>query len=190
MPPRSRAAVAALAALLAVGLAGCGQHKHQQNPVAETEGIHLELGHLLYQVQLSRQLNPGDTEDRPYLAGIAPEQAKLKASEVWFGIFMRVQNETGKRHMTADEFEIVDTQENEYRPIKITGPNPFAYHARELAPRGLLPSANSVAAYGPTSGALILFKLPLTSLSNRPLEFKIHAPEGARRGVGTVDLDV
>jgi hypothetical protein len=186
----SRAAIAALIALLALALGGCGKKEHEQNPLAETEGIHLELGDLLYQVQISRELNPGDTEDRTYLQGVAPEQAKLKPSEVWFGIFMRVQNETNKSHRTAEEFEVVDTQEHVYRPVEITGSNPFAYHARELAPRGLLPSANSLAAYGPTNGSLVLFKVPLTSLANRPLELKIRAPEGQPRSVGTVDLDV
>ena len=185
----ARAPIVAVAALLALALAGCGQHHNQQNPVAETEGINLEVGDLLYQVQISRQLNPFDTEDKVYLQGVPPEQARLRPDQVWFALFIRVQNETAKPHMTAEEFEIVDTQENVYRPVEIAGPNPFAYHPRELAPRGLLPSANSAASYGPTSGALVLFKLSLTSLANRPLELKVHAPEG-RRGVGTVDLDV
>jgi hypothetical protein len=187
----SRALIVAVAALLALALTGCGKEHHQQNPVAETEGINLEVGHLLYQVQLSRQLNPFDTEDRTYLEGVPPEQARLQPDQVWFGIFVRVQNETDKPHMTAEDFEIVDTQENVYRPVEIRGPNPFAYHARELAPRGLLPSTNSEASYAPTSVALVLFKLSLTSLSNRPLELKIHSPAGVRpRGEGTVDLDV
>ena len=33
---------------------------------------------------------------------------------------------------------------------------------------------------GPTGGSLLLFKLPLTSLENRPLELIVEAPPGSQ----------
>ena len=60
-------AVASLALLS--GLPACG-NRHEVITDAETEGPYLNLGPLKYQVQISRQLNPDDLEDRVYLRGL------------------------------------------------------------------------------------------------------------------------
>ena len=59
-----------LIALLATAFAGCGIDDYIHE--AETEGVYVDVGNLVYQVQLSRFLNPDDVEDREYLMGLPP----------------------------------------------------------------------------------------------------------------------
>jgi hypothetical protein len=111
-----------------------------------------------------------------------------KPDEAWFGVWMRVQNTTSEKTLTAaDEFEIVDTQEHSFTPIAVQ--NPFAYEAQDLSPKTVVPSPNSAAGEGVIQGSLILFKLTTEALANRPLEFKIQSP-ALPDDVGVVDLDV
>jgi hypothetical protein len=99
-----------------------------------------------------------------------------------------VQNSTDEAIAPANDFEIVDTQENVYRPVPLdTNINPFAYKPDPVAPKGLIPEVGSVASEGTIQGSLLLFKVKTESLQNRPLEFRF------KRGSGTtavVDLDV
>jgi len=178
----------ALAAASAVGVAGCG-NKLETRTVGETEGIYIDVGELKYQVQMSRILNPNDVEDRNYLAGLPAGTAQPGSDEAWFGVWMRVQNTTSKKTLTAaEEFEIVDTQEHTFTPVELEN-NPFAYQAQELAPNTVVPSSNSPAGEGVIQGSLILFKLTTEAIANRPLEFKIKSP-ALPDDVGVVDLDV
>jgi hypothetical protein len=176
-----------LVALAAVG-AGCGQEKHRLE--AKNEGLYLNVGPLLYQVQISRELNPRDTEDRTYLQGLSPADAKLKPDEVFFAVFMRVQNPTSKTHAAAQEYEITDTQDKRFNPLALPRSNAFSYQARDIAPQGLLPSADSAAATGVVGqGSALIFKITLSSLANRPLVLHIKSPKVPQEE-GTVDLDV
>jgi hypothetical protein len=177
-----------LAAASAVALAGCGT-KVETRTLGETEGIYIDVGELKYQVQLSRILNPNDEEDRAYLAGLPAGTAPPKADEAWFGVWMRVQNTSTKKTLTAaDEFEIVDTQEHTFTPVEFEN-NPFAYEPQALAPKTIVPASNTVAGEGVIQGSLILFKLTTEAIANRPLEFKIQSP-ALPDDVGIVDLDV
>jgi hypothetical protein len=178
----------ALAAASAVALAGCG-NKIEVRTLGETEGIYIDVGELKYQVQLSRILNPNDEEDRAYLAGLPAGTVQPGSDEAWFGVWMRVQNTTSEKTLTAaDEFEIVDTQEHSFTPVEFED-NPFAYEAQELAPNTVVPSSNTVAGEGVIQGSLILFKLTTEAIANRPLEFKIQSP-ALPDDIGVVDLDV
>jgi len=180
-----------LLSLLAFVSAGCAAtgEPRQIRTQGETEGLYIELGELLYQVQISRQLNPADPEDAQYLAGLPEGTAPPAPDQVWFGIFMRVQNVSEKEQRPAETFTIVDSDEKEYDPILLDPEaNPFAYAADLIPPKGQIPAANTAARNGPTQGALVLFKLDVQSLQNRPLELII---QDARLGVeGTIDLDV
>jgi hypothetical protein len=172
----------------ALALAGCG-NRIEVRTIAETEGIYIDVGELKYQVQLSRIINPSDEEDRHYLAGLPAGTVPPKSDEAWFGVWMRVQNTTDSKTLTAaDEFEIVDTQEHTFTPIELAD-NPFAYEAQELTPQTVVPSPNSPAGEGVIQGSLILFKVTTEALANRPLEFKIQSP-ALPDDVGIVDLDV
>ncbi len=167
---------------------GCGQIEDVRT-VGETEGLYIDINKLRYQVQISRVLNPNDPDDRDYLAGV-PESEQPESGETFFGVFLRVQNTTAEASAeTADEFEIVDTDEESYEPIPLPEENIWAYRPTTLGPGDLLPSPNSAQFSGTTRGALLLFRLGVDTLQNRPLEFEIHSPENPEE-VGIIDLDV
>ena len=179
-----------VSAMAGAGLfaSGCGQIEDVRT-VGETEGLYIDVNHLRYQVQISRVLNPNDPDDRDYLAGV-PESERPKPGETFFGVFLRVQNTTESTTAeTAEEFEIVDTDEESYEPIELSEENIWAYHPTTLAPGEIIPSENSAQFSGTTRGALLLFRLGLDTLQNRPLEFEIHSPVNPEE-VGIIDLDV
>ena len=62
------------------------------------------------------------------------------------------------------------------------------YRPARIAPGGSLPAFGSTADLSPIGGSLVLFKLTLTALANRPLELVIRSGAPAREG--TVELDV
>jgi hypothetical protein len=181
----------AVCALLAVtALAGCGQTPGRQHRVGETEGIYVTLGELKYQIQISRQLNPADIEDRSYLRGLPEGVEPPTRDETWFAIFIRVENDSDEQQVAAETFEIEDTQEKIYRPVLLDErTNVFAYQPRPVAPDGgLIPDQDSAAGQGVIQGALLLFKLTNESLQNRPLEFRIKSAR--EPGEAIVDIDV
>ena len=191
-----RLLVLPVCAVLALGTAACGQE--EQDPggfqtenaqVAETEGIYLELSEVKYQVQISRQLNPLLVDDRDYLDGISESDRELADDEVWFGVWMRVENESEEAIRTASRFTIVDTQENEYVPVRIPRENVFAYQGGDrIEGEELYPNPNSPARERQPNGALLLYKLKRFSLDNRPLELTIDDPAGGPPGVVALDV--
>jgi len=173
---------------LVAALAGCGNRTDEPRTFAETEGLYLELGDLDYQIQISRQLNPNLEADQDYLVGLPEGVSEPASDEAWFAVFVRVQNQTEETIEPADEFEIVDTEENVYRPVPLDPEtNVFAYDANPLEPGELIPAEGSTASNSPIAGSLLLFKLPYAAFQARPLEFRIQPPAGEE---GTVDLDV
>ena len=180
--------IALLLVLLALGLAtgGCG-NKEEIRTLGETEGLYIDVGPLEYQVQVSRQLNPTDVEDRAYLEGLPASQRRLGAQETFFGVFMRVQNLKEDAAEASSDFEIVDTVGRSYRPLALA--NEYGYRAGVLEPEEIRPDSESTAGQGPTQGSLLVFKLTYDSLENRPLELKIK-PSGGPEGEGVIDLDV
>ena len=183
--PRLTVLAAALACAFVA--AGCG-NKEEIVTQAATEGIYLDLDELKYQIQISRYLNASDVEDRSYLAGLPSGTQQPGGDETWFGVFLRVSNATDRTITPAGDFEIVDTQDNVYRPVALdTKINPFAYRPDPIAPKSLIPQPDSPASTGPVQGSLLLFKVKTDSLQNRPLEFRLR---GANGTTAVVDLDV
>jgi hypothetical protein len=189
---RPRRLCAVLASLLvAGGLSACGKHE-STGPVriAETEGIYLDISDLKYQVQVSRQFNPSDVQDKAFLQGIPADQRELKPNEVWFGVLLRVQNETAKALLPSNDIQIADTQDEIFKPLTLEDTNQFAYRPDEIIPAGeTIPILDSPGYDSPSRGALVLFKLTLTALNNRPLELKIEGRKVPQQ-TGIVDLDV
>jgi hypothetical protein len=183
----SRLVLLSLAALAALALAGCG-NKVDTAIVGETEGIYVGVDGLTYQVQISRILNPDDIEDRAYLLGL-PEGEEPADDEVWFGVFMRVENETDEEHEAAEKFKVIDTQEEEFEPVEIdTEANPFAYEPRPVPAGEVLPVLDSAASENTIQGSLLLFKLKVESLYNRPLELEIESSRGGDDAVVEIDV--
>jgi hypothetical protein len=189
---RLRRPLAALAVVLASGgLAACGKHLDEDARVVqiENEGLYLPLDELKYQVQGSRQLNPADIQDRALLVGVPAAQAKLKPNEVWFGVFMQVENESDRTLHPSGDIEIVDTQEDVYKPLGLEKTNPFAYRSTDVIPGGELTPAQDTPAFNTANqGSMLLFKLTIETLGNRPLELKIESSTNDQTGI--IDLDV
>ena len=85
------------------------RHAEETTTFGDTEGVYVDVGPITYQVQISRQLNPSDVEDRDYLQGLHGRRGA--ADEVWFGVWMRVQNRS-EHGAGNDDFEITDTHGN------------------------------------------------------------------------------
>jgi hypothetical protein len=187
-PMLRRSLTLLLVALAALALGACG-HKHARTLHAATEGEYVDVAAMKYQVQISRLLNPNSTEDRAYLLDLPPGQ-DLGPSDEWFAVFMRVQNESDRPQPAADQYEIVDTEGNRYRPLQMGPKNVFAYRVGMIGSKEILPLPDSPAGQNSIQGALLLFKIPVKNLENRPLELRIPAPAGTTNEVGTIDLDV
>lgn len=172
----------ALLLLSAIALSACSDNSHSRVTTGTYAGEsgqnapYLNVGPLIYEVQLSRELNPYDTEDATYLTGLTPAQRRLGPGEEWFAVFLQVYNESSTPHLAASNLAISDTQDNVYTPIVPGATNEFAYRGGLLAPKARIPALDTVAADGPTQGALLLYKIRLASLDNRPLELKIVDP--------------
>src|SRR3954449_13044168 len=97
-----------IALVAAAGLAAGGCGSADTRSVAETEGLYVDVGPLSYQVQISRYLDPGDTEDKYYLAGLPAGTAQAGNGDVWFGVFMRIKNSSKQTQTPASDFMIED----------------------------------------------------------------------------------
>jgi hypothetical protein len=184
----------ALAALAALALGACGDSHTRVTTGTYAGGSgknapYLDVGPLVYEVQLSRQLNPYDTEDAFYLLGLTSAQRLLGPGEEWFGVFMQVYNSSGQPHPVTTDLTISDTQGDVYHPILPDATNLFAYRAGTVPPHDRVPAADTVAAGGPTQGALLLYKIKVVSLDNRPLELRIVDPGDAAH-TASAELDV
>lgn len=173
------------------GMSACGTHHDEEARVQhiEGEGFYLSLGDLKYQVQGSRQLNPNDVQDRQYLVGVPQQEQELEPGEVWFGVFMQVENEADEPLTPSGDIEIIDTQEDVFTPLAVDDANQFVYRSTEPIPPGRIMPLHDTAAYDtPVRGSLLLFKLTLAALDNRPLELKIESKHTPQTGI--IDLDV
>jgi hypothetical protein len=179
--------ILAAALPLVLVLAACG-HKEAHPHYADTEGVYVDAGPLTYQVQLSRELNPYNIEDQTYLRGLAPGTPQPAKDEEWFAVFVWAKNQTHSAATTVDPtaFDITDTQGTKYQPMLLDpNVNPFAWTAQRLKPLGTEPAPDSLASYGPTQGALLLFKIKTSAYANRPLLLRIHGSSEA-----SVSLDL
>jgi hypothetical protein len=184
----------ALAVLAALALGACGDShtRVSTGTYAGESGAnapYLNVGPLIYEVQLSRELSPFDTEDATYLQGLSPAQRTLTAGQEWFAVFVQVYNNTSQALPAASDLTITDTQGNSYTPL-VPGPgNEFAYRGGAVPADGRLPPPDSVAAADTTQGALLLYKIQIVSLDNRPLKLTIVDPTDAAQ-TASAELDV
>jgi hypothetical protein len=171
--------VLAVLAALALGACGDSHTKVSTGTYAGESGQnapYLNVGPLVYQVQLSRELNPASAEDSGYLEGLTPAQRQLEPGEEWFAVFIQVYNHTDQPIEATREITITDTQRNVYTPIEPDGTNPYAFRGGKVPANGQLPELDTTQSFGPTQGALLLYKIKTVSLDNRPLEIKFISP--------------
>ena len=184
-------AVCALAVVSLGVFAGCGKVSNKPGELVP-EGLSTPLGGLRYTVFLTRQLNLKNEEDKGYLPG----HAEAPPGKGLYGVFLQACNLDTKNEAVApaaSRFYIEDAQGNRFEPQGLAGDNPFAYHGGAVPPQNCEPRRGSLAQQGPTSGALLLFELPLANTENRPLELHIEGPFNPAEGKpseAAVTLDI
>jgi hypothetical protein len=183
-----RRLVLIVVALAALVVAGCGDK--EKVVTNAPEGSTVTLGGLDYQVQLSRFLNWNDAEDSVYLRGL-PQGVAVDPGKgyVWFALWMRVKNYSDSTLKPVQDFTITDTQGNRFSPTQLDPKvNPFLYEPAPIPHAGVLPTPNApVSSTGPLNGALIIFRLPVDTLQNRPLTLHIQGPANTQ---ALVSLDL
>ena len=172
---------------LAVGLGACGQTSQPTSVL--NNGVYITSGPITYQLQVSRELNPYLTEDSQYVSGVPAGAGVLGANQLWYGVFLWAKNQTKRPELTAHSFDIVDSSNHHYYPVRLNAElNGYAWTSQMLPPSGQQPKLNTTASFGPTQGGLVLFKLPTTVYSNRPLTLEIFPPAGGEPGDISLDL--
>jgi hypothetical protein len=184
MSARAKTIAGLLAALaLTVPLAACGEEEAEGEEVAEAvEGEPLHLGELIYNVSITRFLNPNIVEDEAYLEGAPTEPV----GQSYLGVFIQIKNETDEPHPSADEYAIVDGSHRVYEPFDFETPYSLEVGA-DVPADGVLPLPDTTAAAGPTQGALILFLVDDDVSEERPLELEIVDEDGHE---GLIELDI
>jgi len=175
---------AVLAAVVAIGagvvLSGCDTAPENANQVTEGQGI--KLDDLLFNVQITRELNPFDTEDKAYLVG----QKSLGPDEYYLGVFMRIDNEGDASAQVPTDMNVVDTVGDTFRPLPSN--SLFALKLGDTIHGGdQLPEGESVAANGPIQGSMVLFRIDSSAIQDRPLTLHITTSTGS---TGEVELDI
>jgi len=194
-----RSLIALCGLLLVLGLAACGNHhphmaagesSGRDTADANNDGAYVDAGPITYQLQISRELNQYGSEDSAYVKGLpATISPKLGPTQLWYGVFLWAKNQSGHTAETSNNFEVVDTQGNVYRPIRLnTQLNPFAWTAQSLHNLSTEPGPNTVANWGPTQGGLLLFKVHDSVYSNRPLTLFILGADNKKLGSISLNL--
>ncbi len=175
----------AFAVPAALGLAACGQQSHPTS--GDGEGVYVDAGPITYQVQLSTQLNQYSIEDKQWLNG--ESATPPKPDEEWFGVFLWARNQSASPAPTSNTFDIIDTVGHRYYPIPINPQvNPFVWTSQTLQHGATEPAPNTAASFAPPQGQLLLFKLPTTVYSNRPLTLEIYPPGESHPSSISLDL--
>jgi hypothetical protein len=189
MPVR-RLILIVCALALAAGLTACGHKEaHPTQANANNDGSYIDAGPVTYQLQISRELNPYGVEDSAYVKGLPTGTTTPSATQFWYGVFLWAKNQTHHDQTTLNSFEITDTQGNAYYPLKLdTNVNPFAWTPQTLAPNQIEPGPNTVASAGPTQGGELLFKLPTSAYSDRPLTLWLLG--AGNKKLGSISLNL
>jgi hypothetical protein len=195
-PRRSRRRLALAGAAIAamVGLSACGNADMRETTgtYAGENGAaapYLNVGNLVYQVEISRSLNPWEPEDSAFLEGMPDRGKELKQGEEWLGVFLQVYNETKKSQVDASDVTVSDTEGEVYKPIMPNDTNLFAYRPGSVPGKGQIPRPDTAASYNATGGALLIYKIKLEALEDRPLKIKIANPENPSE-TASAELDL
>lgn len=171
-------ALAALLVPLSLVAAGCAANK----PTEVEEGEPLDLGGLVYNVALTRFLNPDNVEDKEYLVGQPPPPS----GSDYMAVFLTILNEDkGTALPSAHTYQVYDTTGAVYRPLESR--SPFALDVGASVPVGEeLPIEDSTAATGPTESAMLLFLIPASAPDSRPFKMEVQSVLGD----GQIQLDL
>jgi hypothetical protein len=170
-----------VALLVAMPLAGCGEEEGEE-ALESVEGEPLHLGELIYNVAITRFLNPNDTSDQEYLVGQPPEPP----GQSYLAVFLLITNDSDdEAFQVADDFTVTDASGRLYEPLESESPYALELGAT-VEPDGAIPEPDTTAAEGPIQGAMLLFLVDDDVSEERPLELEIESTEGT----GIVELDI
>jgi hypothetical protein len=165
------------AVLLVAVVAGCG------DPVPTGDappGTAVRVGGVSYDVQTARDLDPASPGDRSFFADAPRAGRGLPADQVWLGVFLQAQNDSGSTRRTASAMTLADRRGHVYRSVALGPGNDYAYRPQTLGPGDTEPDPESPASSSPEQGSLVLFHIPLVAfLHGRPLELRV-GPGGIR----------
>jgi hypothetical protein len=175
-------------AICAAAITACGAGEHARYSDNLGPG-YVQVGQLNYQVQVSRELNPWSDEDKFYLQGFTSAQLALPPTDEWFGVSLQVYNWSKQAATPSDDFFITDTLGDHYTPLSNPTPNAYTYVPTSIPPGGQLPAIDSDAFAGWSQGELLIFRIPYTSLVNRPFVLHIVNPANTTQQ-SRIELDV
>ena len=181
----SRSSRPPLLAALALGACGDSHTKVTTGTYAGESGQnapYLDVGPLVYEVQLSRQLNPYDSEDSRLSEGLTPS-SRQAADRARSGSACSCRSTTTPNAPPGgDAITISDTAgQRLHADRRHRRPTTFVYRGGTVPAQGRLPKPNTTPPSGPTQGALLLFKIKVASLDNRPLEIQDRRPRQTPR---------
>lgn len=177
----------------AVSLSGCSLTARKvlpgvtQDELSAGQEPYFTVGGITYQIQESRQLNPY-SDDVTYFTGLKNAQS-ISGDDFWYGVFIWAKNQSKRRLTTASKFVLTDSAGNSYQPTRLNSNiNPWGCYPAQLAQNDINPNPDSIAASGTSGGCMVLFELPTSVYSNRPLTLHLYA-QGASTAA-SVDLDL
>jgi hypothetical protein len=202
MTPRRLLPLLIASALMALVAAGCGEKGENKDPVMEGIATNLgglDYNVFITRQLNPRSVEdreyyggPEDSAECTRKPGpttppaLTPAERVQRCPNNLFGVFIQVCNETtdgtpvAAREPTdvegrkfAGDFEIEDSQGNKYEPLVMPPTNIFAYRSRPLKKGDCIPASGSAAFSAPTGGALLVFRIPVASTENRPLELSV-----------------
>jgi hypothetical protein len=174
-------ALAALLLALSLVISACGS---EETRTSGDEGEFIHVGKAVYQVQLTRLLNPNIRPDDAYLRG----QPSPAGDEDYLAVFLRIENKGDVPYEPPRDMKVVDTLGNQYLPLDATQSGFGLEFGKPIAPGKLAPAPNSPAGEAPNAGALVLFRLKSESATdNLPLELDV--PSGAN-SESRITLDI
>lgn len=179
---RTRIALLTALCALAAGLvvAGCGSSGEQEE-LESAEGQHVELGGLIYNVAITRFLNPDDTEDAEYLVGQEPPEP----GQSYLGVFLTVINRGEETLPSADGYVVASSGDTRYFPLSSESPYALEIGA-EVPGEDKLPTPDSTAATGPIEGSMLVFLVDDAISESRPLRLEIESGDETHE----VELDI
>lgn len=178
---RLRTAAIALAAAALVAIAGCGADEEKRSGV---EGEFITVGDAVYQVQLTRLLNPRQQPDMALLRGQSPPPS----GQEYLAVFLTVENKGEEPYAPPRDMKVVDTLGNQYLPLDATQSGFGLDFGARLAKGAEAPPPDSPAAQGPDAGAMILFRVKTESATEN-LPLKLSIPAGGEE-TSDIELDV
>jgi hypothetical protein len=152
---------------LALLVASCGNTETRTDG---EEGEFVHAGDAVYQVQLTRLLNPRQRPDSSLIRG----QQTLPPGESFLAVFLRIRNGGDKEYSPPRDMKVIDSEGNEFLPLDATQSGFGLDFAEPIAPGKSAPPPNSPAASGPSAAAMVLFRVKIASATdNLPLELEI-----------------